>query len=145
MNKNLQIQLPIIKISYHHRWTCKIRDCRRITWPLWNELIVKSFALSCTSTGTIEYVYTKKKSLLVNAALPLLGKLVGHFSVPTPTTIMVCDVVLALLNHQIKRGTLPLTRNAPFFYPADSRLHSKAWWNAPEFQHYTLYTRAWND
>ena len=56
----------------------------------------------------------EKNSLLVNAALPLLGKLVGHFSVPTPTTIMVCDVALALLNHQIKRGTLPLTRNAPF-------------------------------
>ena len=56
----------------------------------------------------------EKNSLLVNVALPLLGKLVGHFSVPTPTTIMVCDVALALLNHQIKRGTLPLTRNAPF-------------------------------
>ena len=56
----------------------------------------------------------EKNSLLVNMVLPLLGKLVGHFSVPTPTTIMVCDVALALLNHQIKRGTLPLTRDAPF-------------------------------
>ena len=55
----------------------------------------------------------EKENILINIALPLLGKLVEHFSVPTSATIMVCDVVFALLNHHIKRGTIPTERLSP--------------------------------
>ncbi len=54
------------------------------------------------------------ENTLIYVALPLLGKLVAHFPVPTSATIMVCDVVFALLNHQIKRGTIPMEGISPF-------------------------------